>query len=350
MIHLKAYVPIITDPTSYYRAAGPLGLLEKQWRELDVEYTAEVSWIKSKHTDIAFVQRPCTMEQLNGVMMLKEQGVPLWIDYDDNYLDVSESNPLKYSDINLALKRGNCVKDCLKFADVVTVTNEALKSKYSEYNKNIQIIPNALDDSLLGIQKEKIEPKNVILWRGNEGQKRDIGMVKDQILEIFEKYKNFHFYFAGYDPCWIIDEMRKIDPKRVRLSSTTELNEWHYKLASVNWSIIIKPLENTTFNHSRSNITWFEACLAGAVCLCPDWSSWVNYSDPNSIVTYEGANDFGLKLENLVENSAKRETLIDRVESGRKWIKEKALLSIQNLKRIEIIKNLLQGANNVSKI
>lgn len=340
MINLGMFIPDPNDATSKYRGSTPLNLLRKQWRELNPFLLSNINYDISQTLDLAFVQRPALRDQLLCVHMLKEFGVPVWIDYDDDYINESESNPRKGTELELRMT--GVVKDCLKAADVVTVTNSHLKSVYEPYCKNIKIIPNALSDDLLSLMNPKIEPKNVVLWRGNDKQRRDAHHFRKQIMQVYRNNdtQKYNWMFAGYDPEIIYDEMVDFDPKRVQKRPGADFLEYHRQLCEVNWAVLVKPLQDTVFNRSRSNITWIEACLAGSACLAPNWSSWVDYSAADSLVTYESPEDFGKKLTHLLTNPNE---IIDRVKIGREYIKSNLLLSKVNKLRKDIIIELLEG-------
>ncbi len=338
MINLHCYLPGAHDPTSFYRGWGPISMLRKQMPNLLVQRVEQVNWMTAFEADVALVQRPCSMEHINCINLLKEHGTPVWIDYDDDYINTSKNNP-RYG-TGLDLRMAETVKQALKLADVVTVTNEHLKRTYSEFNSNIKVIPNAMDDRLLGLQKESVTPVNAVLWRGNDLQKRDIGAFKKEILHIYRNGDTCHWnwMFAGWDPHWITDEMESTDPKRLQKRPGIEMFEYHRQLCETNWGIIIKPLEDNTFNRSRSNITWFEACMSGSVCIAPKWESWTDYSCPNSLVTYESPDEFKKQITHFIKHPGE---IIQKVVAGREFIKKNYLLSTINKLRREIILELL---------
>ncbi len=302
----------------------------------------QVNWNGAFNADIALVQRPAALEQIHCMQLLKEHGTPIWVDYDDDYINPNKNNPRHGT--GLDLRMSETVKSALKLADVVTVTNEQLKTTYLEFNKNIKVIPNAFDDRLLGLQAEKIEPVNAILWRGNDLQRRDIGAFKKEILQIYRNGDTSHFnwMFAGWDPHWITDEMEEYDSKRIKKRPGIEMFEYYRQLSETNWAMIIKPLEDNTFNRSRSNITWFEACLAGSVCIAPNWPSWTDYSTSNSLVTYENPEDFKKHITHFIKHP---DEIVPRVLAGREYIKKHLMLSTINKLRRNIILDLLAKYN-----
>lgn len=347
MINLQCFIPGPLDATSYYRGWGPMTLLRKQASWLNPSLNGNCDWVSYHDADIVFVQRPSVEAQLNIVHMCMENGRPVWIDYDDDYINVSKSNPRRGT--GLELRVANCVKRSLELATVVTVTNSHLKKIYSEFTdeKKIVVVENAMDDSLLGYWnlKPEISPQNVVLYRGNYGQYRDIEEFHKEILSVYRNNdtKNYNWMFMGDDPSWITDKMEDFDPKRLQRKMSVDIIEYHRSLCSINWAVIIKPLQDTVFNRSRSHITWIEACLAGSLCLAPAWDSWSEATDPNSIVLYESPDDFKKLLTHYLTHPNE---IAPRVQSGREFIKKNLLLSTINNKRLDIIKNLLAGVNN----
>lgn len=338
MINLFVFSPNIVDATSYYRAWGPLSMLRKQIPNLNLMVSPSLNWTVAFEADIAFVQRPTLRDHLNFIYFLKEHAVPVWVDYDDDYINPTRDNPRHGTPLEGLTT--NCVIEALKRADIVTVTNEHLKKVYSEHcdpNK-IVIVENALDDRLLSLKSQKFEPRNVVFWRGNDTQRRDITDFSNQIFEVFKEQDKWNFCFMGYEPVPMADTMRDHDSKRYSYLCGLELFEYFRKLTSIQWGVIIKPLKDTTFARSRSNITWIEATLAGSVCLAPEWESWTDYSCEKGLVTYTDRTDFKRKLTHLLEKPQQFEQL---VRWSWEYIEKNLLLSKINLKRQEIVKYLL---------
>lgn len=143
LTHLK------TDACSFYRSGGIVHDLQRktndditvaQWSEIRVDWSTIINF------DIIMFQRPYSKEALDLCNYIKEMNVKLWVDYDDNLLCVPPENKAHW--IYDSPKVKDNIKKILSLADVVSVTTEDLKKSFSEFNKNIWVIPNAFNDSL----------------------------------------------------------------------------------------------------------------------------------------------------------------------------------------------------------
>lgn len=343
MINIAVFIPNNPlDGISFYRALGPLTLLKKQWPEMNFYQYTNMNWNVAFESDLLFMTKPTSRESMSIVQYAKEHGLPVWLDYDDDYLNPTDDAPRKGTPLEQLVKE--TVSACLKLADRVTVTNEHLKSVYAPVcgAEKIVVIPNAFDDRLKGLMNSEINPRNVIFWRGNETQARDIEHFANQIREIFTENREYNWAFMNYDPYTITDFFAEKDFKRLNYFPGMELMEYFRKLCSVNWAVVIKPLVDNTFNRSRSNITWIEATLAGSVCLAPAFESWTDYSDKDGLLTYSDRTDFKKKLKWILKNPQEIKRL---VESSRNYIEKNLLLSKINERRKQLIFSILEEAH-----
>ena len=143
------------DACSFYRSAGIAKDLKKKGFDIDVAQIGATTlyWSDLLMYDVVMIQRPYTADLIPFIKQIKIMGIKLWLDYDDNLLDVPEDNPAytRYMQQNVK----DNITTVLKLADVVSVTTNALKVAYQKYNPNIKVIPNSFNDSLFMRDSQK---------------------------------------------------------------------------------------------------------------------------------------------------------------------------------------------------
>ncbi len=272
MKNLALNIPHINDATSFYRAANPMAQLRERCKFLSGSMINSWSEATLRMCDGAFFQRPFLQDHKTALDMAKEAGRKVWVDYDDNLFDVPSDNPthLQYSS---SMVQEN-VKAILKQADIVTVSTNALKELYSEFNSNIKVVPNALDMGLRCMKERAVKPRRkIIAWRGSKTHQRDVFTYAAQIMEASrdKNNKDWAWHFIG-DSLWFLTD--SMPHHQTFLTKGMSPLEYHAHIANVAPSAMLVPLYESNFNKCKSNIAWLEATFAGAVAIAPNWEEW----------------------------------------------------------------------------
>lgn len=282
-MNLAVNIPQINDATSFFRGAHPIAQLRETCSELHALQIA--SWAPStlRMTDGLFCQRPFLTEHLEIILMAKDVGRKVWVDYDDYLLDVPTDNPthMKYS----TKENIENVKSILSQADIVTVSTEHLKKLYEPYNKNIKVIPNALDVALKVVKERTVaERRKIIAWRGSQTHQRDVFTYATSIMKACKgpESKDWQWHFIG-DRLWFLTD--SMPHYQTFLTKTMGAIEYLKHIQGIAPMAMQVPLHESEFNLCKSNIAWLEGCFAGAVTIGPDWKEWrvpgvLHYSNP----------------------------------------------------------------------
>src|SRR4030042_2599599 len=233
---------ITTQPhgaCSYYRS---LGVFQKI-KDLQIDSTGEFDWYNINDVDCIFFERPITENHLLAIKYAKDYGVKVWVDYDDNLLEIPTWNPM-FSFLTNKITQETIIK-CLSLSDVVTVPTVALKEQLQKYNKNIEIIPNAFNDHNFDF-KYNPSKNQKILWRGSITHRKDILYYQKMLVDAAAANKNWEWNFIGKD-IWYITE--PIANKKEH----PELNIIPYfsRIKSINPAIYIVPLYPCAFNEAK---------------------------------------------------------------------------------------------------
>lgn len=317
------------DATSFYRGAGPMSELRKVMNVTNV-YLPQINWASIRNADVVFMQRPVTHNEMMILETAKMNKKKIWVDYDDYLLGVPPWNPASTVYDNPEIQKN--IKTILKHADVVTVSTKFLKHKYTEFNANIHVVPNAFDDTILNF-KQDLATFPVVTWRGSHSHCKDLDVFTPAMCEVAAKYEHWNFLFMG-EPLWqTVEKMKQVN-KKVSIVPNKEPTYYFKTFQSLRPSVHVVPLIKDDFNLCKSNISWIEGTFAGATCLVPDWYEWqvpgaVNYTDEN---------DFKVKLDELIKAGINQNDLYLKSKA---YIEENLLLSKVTVKRKEILESLL---------
>jgi hypothetical protein len=323
-----------TDGTSYYRAVTPYSRI----KELDlVEPDGKMlSWATLSTIDVCVFQRPASSFDVNCIEAAKRYNKPVIVDFDDNGFAVNSENPA-YEFYSMDDKR-EAMRAILKLADVVTVSTQALKDALLKEapTANIEVIVNAVDDTMFSLKPCTLERNKIILLRGASSHSQDWGAYKEAIIETMAENPDWQLAVMGMHLEW----MRNI--KNIRLYQFTSIPEYFETLMQLLPAIQIVPLEFNEFNLCKSNVAALEGTLAGAAVMASDlpefdgflkfWSRETFKDKINLLINnpdirqfhYENALD---RLPLLSRTNEQRRDIIERlVTSPRKYAPNKAVV------------------------
>lgn len=303
MIKILVYCPVKADATSFYRGWGPLNHLARLNKEIELIDAGipgyEFQWDVMMRMDLLFIQRPSTAHEVHLMRIAKQCGVPIWIDYDDDYLNIPETNPRfhLYGDPH----RREQIKRCIQLADTISVSTisliESITTVTGKPKEAFVLIQNAVDETRFEVDAPKKEDigqgRDVILWRGGDTHNEDLQAYLDKMVELYNAYPGFTWAFVGHAPEAFL---KRIDNKRIKLYPWTDIFSYFDFLFEIQPKITIVPWEDTLFNRSKSNIAWEESTLAGAVTLFPKFST----EFVEGMVGYNDAESFYAELKNLM--------------------------------------------------
>lgn len=269
MIRVLCVIPLPENATSYYRAIGPLSRLKYLHDGIELIFSGKPTWPQMYMADLCFIQRPHDGDSMNALELAKQCGVPIWLDYDDNVLEVPDEN--MYYDVFSAPTIKMNVMYALGLATVITVSTQYLKDRWKQFSKNIVVINNAWDDYRFPIKDIQYEPRaKRILWRGGASHVRDLDEISGQILSVSKENPKWEWVFSGYRPYNLLRELGD----RAKYIPMMNLLTYFEKLRDFNCALQIVPLVDTPFNRSKSNCAWLEGTYSGAVSAPMDWDEW----------------------------------------------------------------------------
>lgn len=318
---------------SWWRSSGPFTHLRKMFTHTNFQFRwvdeRDLRWVDVAGVDIVFMHRPFTDNHYRIFTLAHDFDVPVWLDIDDHLLEIPHDNAT-YNIYMDAKIHSNIIKMVLG-SQVVTVSTNEMKRKYDRYRpkKDIIILKNSFDERQWKY-RDPISRANEkrILWRGSQHHQKDLLHVKDSIIRVAKEFKDIHFYFVGFKPWYIIEEV-----ENAAYVSVMNVIDFHKCLHSIHPDAVMVPLFDNDFNRCKSNIAALEGAMSCGMIMAPDWEEW----NMPGILNYQ---NFELSLMNVCE-IIKEETHLKEMEKTWEYIRHEYSLTKYNAKRMKIIDGLL---------
>lgn len=247
------------DTTAFWRSQGLKHLNSKEFEVHDISGTQVFDWTTFAGFSVFFMQRPFAREHTMIINAAKSMGLKVILDYDDDLSCVPELNPT----FEMYLENVGNFYTCLKMADEIWVTTESIKETISKHNKNVVIIPNALNDYLFPVAK-----KRLFNMKTKKGHFRGGGSHSDD-LEEYDEYliktinDNLDWEFSFTSDKVMLTKFKKRTGDNCFIRSPRTIMEFFRFLNDENPNFMFFPLTDYKFNKGKSNISFLEGTYAG---------------------------------------------------------------------------------------
>lgn len=181
-------------------------------------------------------------------------GKKVWVDLDDDLLNVPVHNQSRQT----ILSKAESIKRVIAAADLFTVSTPALLEAYGGYASGSKIEARVLPNSVFPAElKPEWNGGERGMWRSNYSQLRDM-WVHRKDLDVMEK-AGVKMAYLGAPPPWLDEPAWQEWGPTLSYFRALQRTE-----AAYFW----KPLEDNSFNRSKSNITMLEGAMCGALTVC----------------------------------------------------------------------------------
>lgn len=210
------------------------------------------------NTDIFVNQQLDNPEFLALTMAMRDiYKMPIVAEIDDDMYNVSTSSPA-YKYFHKGSPVITMAEEYLKEADALTVTTQTLAELYEPLNKNIYVLPNAIDHEDWPKYNPKPGDPIIIGWAGSPTHFDDLKIIHKPLFKLLRKHKNVIFRVMGCLPDFMAGH-----PQIELRQDYVDIMDWPKKLASLNFDIGLAPLTDTPFNRGKSNLKWLEYSTLG---------------------------------------------------------------------------------------
>jgi len=197
-----------------FRSVDPHVHLQKIYGEdfhVDIDYEPKIDddnyWKKYQiihfHRVIGrdYIQSPVIIKKL------KSMGIVTICDIDDYWMPGNEHPAFEL------IRSNNLdfhIKNNLKESDYVTTTTKIFADEISKINKNVVVLPNAIDPNENQF-KEKTEPSDKLRfgWLGGSSHLHDLMILNGSVNALSEFKNEFQMYLCGFDIRGTVTEINK---------------------------------------------------------------------------------------------------------------------------------------------
>jgi glycosyltransferase involved in cell wall biosynthesis len=276
------------------------------FKEFDLIYTSSVV-SKSGFQEVLWAQ-------------LKRLGIPVIVDRDDDW--VLPHDHIMKSDWVKNKTAAQIVYN-LKMADAVSVPTEYLAAKARQYNKNVFVIPNAIDfnqpqfktdQKVKDLKTEKVH----IGWSGSVTHFHDVMMLTDTFMQLNSnpdtkgKYRVVLSGFVEGDMIW--KEYEKIFTSGFKIAEDqycriNGMDVYTYASAYDLMDVGLIPLKDTEFNRCKSELKMMEMGAKKLPVVVSNQYPYTNIAKHgiNSLVANK--NDWYKNIKKLIDSKEMRKDL-----------------------------------------
>lgn len=259
---------------------------------------------------VTVVQRLCSADNYKALTTFKKMGMKIVYDLDDDMWSLPPYNPAFA--LFKRLREGFAI--CANQADVITVSTQHLKimvkKAMGKVCPRIEVIENAMDFDLFRpvspVNRKDKNGRVTIGWAGTNTHEGDIKRVFTIIPEILRENPEVDFELVGMP---MPDSWLGLKD-RVRVRDFVPIAEWATNWASWQWDISLAPLENNTFNRSKSFLKMLESAAVRIPCVASKIAAYDQFCAPSPLlkktVMAKGLGDWKVKITKLVKDAALR--------------------------------------------
>jgi len=321
----------------YWRIKLPGEYLREYEDKISVHISdLEIEYDKLVQYDTIVVQRVLDFEQYLILSSLKQAGIKIIYEIDDDVFNVESHNPAAVIFNRFDTKL--CIEHCLDIADAVIVTSERL-AKALEIEEKAIIYPNSLDWSIMFSTgyKDPEKQKTRLFWSGSNTHNEDFKVCINALTRIFAERDDVELFIMGGCPESLAKSMQPFMDRILVCQGMHTEAYFNYLQFNLDADIGLIPLTNSIFNYSKSTCKGLEYTLAGIPIIASDYPPYSDvYENEKDALLCRNEEDWYEKINILLENKKMRDELI---KNARKKAVEKFNLR-KNATRLgeEIIK------------
>ena len=219
----------------------------------------------------------------------------------------------------------------LRRADIITVSTERLKKRYSEFNNNIVVVSNAIDVKDWIVPHFEPHSEFRIGWTGGISHYSDWYEIKEDIEKIAKEFPQVKFVIGGVKFDGIF---KNIPNEQIEYWDWVDATGHGFRTAMMDLDIAIIPLKNSEFNSNKSCIKFYEFSSLKVPTICSNVAPYSDEAPKESL-----SNNFYETIKYYINNQEKAKEM---AENNYKWVME-------NRNQKEISKDLYKKLYDISR-
>jgi len=387
-----------------YRSVDPHVKLQNMYPDefhIDIDYQPNVDDINYfKKYQIVHFHRSIGQDyekSLSLINNLKSEGIIVIGDIDDYWLPTKE-HPIQQ--LILQNKIHEKIVQNLKAASYVTTTTEIFANEIKKFNKNVTVLPNAIDPQDPQYNEETLPSDKIrVGWLGGSSHLHDLKLLDGMVSKLSQLQDKLQYYVCGFDTRGMVTEINKQTGEKKQRPIKPEETVWvkyeqiftdNYKIVSPKYKdfldkfndedyfgslnnenyvrvwtrpvtsyaknyskfdISLSPIKNHVFNRMKSQLKVIEAGFYKKAIIASNVGPYTidlkhalkngEFTDGNALLVNENNNhsDWAKNIKKLVENP---NMIIDLGERLYETVKDKYDLSNVTKERASFYKSLIK--------
>jgi glycosyltransferase involved in cell wall biosynthesis len=387
-----------------YRSVDPHVKLQNMYPDefhIDIDYQPNVDDINYfKKYQIVHFHRSIGQDyekSLSLINNLKLEGIIVIGDIDDYWLPTKE-HPIQQ--LILTNKIHEKIVQNLKAASYVTTTTEIFANEIKKFNKNVTVLPNAIDPQDPQYNEETLPSDKIrVGWLGGSSHLHDLKLLDGMVSKLSQLQDKLQYYVCGFDTRGMVTEINKQTGEKKQRPIKPEETVWvkyeqiftdNYKIVSPKYKdfldkftdeeyfgslnnenyvrvwtrpvtsyaknyskfdISLSPIKNHVFNRMKSQLKVIEAGFYKKAIIASNVGPYTidlkhalrngEFTDGNALLVNENNNhsDWAKNIKKLVENP---NMITDLGERLYETVKDKYDLGNVTKERASFYKSLIK--------
>jgi len=395
-------LPSDTSGVGKFRSVDPHVKLQNLYPEdfhVDIDYQPKINDINywKKYQIVHFHRSFGNIDQCPQIIKsLQSLGIILIGDIDDYWLPTKE-HPIHT--LIIENKMNQRIVDNLKACDYVTTTTEIFSNEIRKFNKNVIVLPNAIDPKEPQFSEPTLPSDKVrVGWLGGSSHLHDLKLLGGMVNKLSPIQDKLQYYVCGFDIRGSVTEINKQTGERTQRPIKPEETVWvkyeeiftdNYKIISPeykifldnfkeedypaiqnenyvrvwtrpvesyarnysNFDISLAPIKNHIFNRMKSQLKVIEAGFYKKALIASNVGPYTidlkhamkngEFTDGNALLVDEVRNhsDWAKNIKKLVDNP---NMITDLGERLYETVSQKYDLNIVTKTRAEFYKSLIK--------
>jgi glycosyltransferase involved in cell wall biosynthesis len=252
-------LPSDTSGVSKFRSVDPHVKLQNMYPDdfhVDIEYNPNINDLNFwKKYQIVHFHRSIGQEfdrSVEFIKQLRSMGIIVIGDIDDYWLPTKE-HPIHQ--LIVQNKMHEKIVANLKAAEYVITTTELFANEIKKFNKNVIILPNAIDPTESQFNEPTLPSEKVrIGWLGGSSHLHDLKLLDGMVSKLSPLQNKLQYYVCGFDTRGSITEINQQTGQRTQRPIRPEETVWvKYEQIFTNDYKIITPKYKTYLDTFTEN-------------------------------------------------------------------------------------------------
>ena len=244
-------LPSDTSGVGKYRSVDPHIKLQNLYPEdfhVDIDYQPKINDLNywKKYQIVHFHRNFGDIEQCPQLIkLIQNLGIIVVGDIDDYWLPTKE-HPIHQ--LIIQNKMHQKIVDNLKVCDYVITTTELFASEIRKFNKNVVVLPNAIDPKEPQFNQPTLPSDKIrVGWLGGSSHLHDLKLLDGMVSKLSPLQDKLQYYVCGFDIRGVVTEINKDTGEKTQRQIKPQETVWvRYEEIFTNNYKIISP-EYKTF-------------------------------------------------------------------------------------------------------